>query len=385
MMTSLSSYDSPMIPAHIYGKGDIRNHENANKPIGSGPFRFVEWRRGELVRLDRNPDFWKKGQPYLDRIVVRFIADASTRSVLMEKGEAHIAGFGAVPYSDVLNLTKLPTIAMTTKGYEMVSPLVELNFNTRKAPFDNQKVRQALSMAIDRKFIIDNIFFGFGKPATGPISSNFAANGIYTSDVKNYNVKDGVEQANILLDEAGLPRKADGTRFEIVHDILPYGEEWQRYGEYVQQVLGKLGIKATLRYEDVATWLKRAYTDYDFQLTSNYLFNLSDPAIGVHREYHSNSIRPGTVFINLTGWSSPRTDELMNLATVEPDPAKRNEYYHEFQKLVVEAAPIIWSHEVDFPTVYNKKYQDLIVSPLGIYASFAYAHLEKSADGDPHQ
>ena len=377
MMMSLSSYDSPIIPQHIYDHGDIRNSEYANKPIGTGPFKFVEWRRGEFIRLDRNPDYWRKGQPYLDRIVARFIADSATRTALMEKGEAHIAGFGALPYNDVTNLAKLPSLAMTTKGYEMVSPIVELNFNTRKPPFDNQKVRQAVSYAIDRKFAIDNIWFGFGKPATGPISSNFAVTGIYTADVRNYNVPDAVERANKLLDEAGYPRKSDGIRFEIVHDLTPYGEEWQRFGEYVQQALAKVGIKATLRYEDVATWLKRVYTDYDFQLTSNFLYNLADPAIGVHREYHSNSIHPGTVFVNLTGWSSPRTDELMNLATVEPDHAKRNELYHEFQKLVVEAAPIVWTHELNFPTVYNKKYHDLIVSPLGIYSSFSYAHLEK--------
>src|SRR4029077_18202923 len=113
--------------------------------------------------------------------------------------------------------------------------------------------------------------------------------------------------------------------------------------------------------------LKRLYTDYDYQLTSNFLYNLADPAIGVHREYHSKSIRPGTVFVNGTGWSSPRTDELMDLATIEPDPAKRNALYHEFQKLVVEGASILWSHELTFPTVYNKKYHDLIISPLGIY------------------
>src|SRR4029077_20494678 len=116
----------------------------------------------------------------------------------------HIAGFGALPYSDVANLAKMPTLAMTTKGYEMVSPIVELNFNTRKSPFDNPKVRQAVSMAIDRQFVIDNIWFGFGKPATGPISSNFAPNGIYTSDVKSYNVPDGLAAANKLLDEAGF-------------------------------------------------------------------------------------------------------------------------------------------------------------------------------------
>ena len=377
LMMALSGYESPMLPQHIYGKGDIRNSENANKPIGSGPFKFVEWKRGEYVRLDRNPDYWRKGLPYLDRIVVRFIADSATRTAVMEKGEAHIAGFGALPYNDVTTLAKLPSLAMTTKGYEMLSPIVELDFNTRKPPFDNVKVRQAVSYAINRKFIVDNIWFGFGKPATGPINSNFAATGIYTSDVTNYNVPDGVARANKLLDEAGFPRKDGGVRFEIIHDLTPYGEEWQRFGEYVQQALGQVGIKASLRYEDVATWLKRVYTDYDFQLTSNFLYNLPDPVLGVHREYHSEMIKKGTVFVNATGWSSPRTDELMNLAAIEGDPKKRIDEYHEFQKLVVEAAPILWTHELNFPTVYNKHYKDLITTPLGIYGSFDHAYLEK--------
>jgi peptide/nickel transport system substrate-binding protein len=377
LMMALSGYESPMLPQHIYDKGDIRSSEYANKPVGTGPFKFVEWKRGEYVRLDRNPDYWRKGQPYLDRIVVRFIADSATRTALMEKGEAHIAGFGALPYNDVTTLAKLPSLEMTMKGYEMVSPVVELDFNTRKPPFDNVKVRQAVSYAINRKFIIDNIWFGFGKLATGPISSNFAPTGLYTSEVTSYNAPDGVERANKLLDEAGFPRKTGGVRFEIVHDMTPYGEEWQRFGEYVQQALGQIGIKATLRYEDVATWLKRTYTDYDFQLTSNFLFNLPDPVLGVHREYHSNMIRKGTVFVNASGWSSPRADELMDLGTVESDPKKRADEYHEFQKIVVDAAPIVWTHELTFPTVFNKAYKDLITTPLGIYGNFSRAYADK--------
>lgn len=377
MLTALSGYESPIIPKHVYGNGDIRNHDFANKPIGTGPFKFVEWRRGELVRLDRNGDYWRQGQPYLDRIVVRFIADSATRTAVLEKGEAHVAGFGAVPYNDVKKLKELPSIEVTTKGYEMISPIVELVINTKKPPFDNEKVRQAIAYAVDRQFAIDNVWFGFGKPATGPISSNFAPSGIYTPEVRNYNVPNRVEIANKLLDEAGFPRKADGVRFEIVHDITPYGEEWQRFGEAVQQQLAQVGIKASLRYEDVATWLKRVYTDYDFALSSNFLYNLSDPVIGVHRALHSNSIKQGTVFVNGARWSSPQTDELMNKATVEADPAKRNAYYHELQKLAVEASPVVWVQELTFPTVLNKHYKDVIVSPLGIYSSFNQAWLDK--------
>ncbi|HEY7647392.1 MAG TPA: ABC transporter substrate-binding protein [Methylomirabilota bacterium] len=377
LMMALSGYESPMLPKHLFEGTDPKTSKYANQPVGTGPFKFVEWRRGEFIRLDRNPDYWRKGRPYLDRIVARFIADSATRTASIEKGDVHLAGFAAIPWSDVPALAKVPHIVTTTKGYEMSSPIVELDFNTTKPPFDNLKVRQAVSYAINRKFIIDNVWFKAGKPATGPISSNFTVAGFYTPDVRRYEVPNGIEIANKLLDEAGFKRGANGIRFEIVHDLTPYGEEWQRFGEAVQQTLAQIGIKATLRYEDVPTWLRRLYTDYDFQLSSNWIQGLADPVIGVHRLYHSKAIRQGVVFVNESRWSSPRTDELMDQATVEPDARKRGALYKEFQKLVVEAAPILWVHELQFVTVHHKDFKDLIVSPLGIYAAFDRAYLDK--------
>ena len=373
MMMALSGYESPMLPKHVYGVGDIKTHPNANSPVGTGPFKFVEWRRGEFVRLDKNPNYWRDKRPFLDRIVVRFIGDASTRTAALEKGEVQIAGFGAVPYNDVKKLAALPSLEVTTKGYEMVSPIVELVINTKKAPFDNEKVRQAINYAIDRQFVIDNVWFGFGKAAVGPISSNFAPSGLFSAGV-DYMVADRIERANKLLDEAGFPRKADGFRFEMVHDITPYGEEWQRFGESVQQSLAKIGIKASLRYEDVAKWLKRLYTDYDYDMSSNFLYNLPDPVLGVHRGFHSDRIKKGTVFVNGSRWSSPETDALMDKATVEADPAKRSVMYKELVQRVTTASPVIYVLELKFPTIINKSYADIIDTPLGIYGNYANAH-----------
>jgi peptide/nickel transport system substrate-binding protein len=143
----------------------------------------------------------------------------------------------------------------------------------------------------------------------------------------------------------------------------------------VRQRLDQLGIKVTLRYEDVATWLRRVYTDYDFQVTSNWLYNLADPVIGVHRVYHSESIRQGTVFVNGSGWSSPETDDLMDQAAVEPDVQRRAELYKKFQQLVVEASPVVWTLEIQFPTVFNNQFADVIVGPLGILGTLDQAYL----------
>jgi peptide/nickel transport system substrate-binding protein len=377
MIMALSSYETPILPKHIYGEGDLRAHPNANSPVGSGPFKFVEWKKGEFIRLDKNPNYWRKGQPYLDRIVARSIPDAATRTAALEKGEVHFAAMGAVPFNDAKKLAAMPTLEVTTAGHEMISPVSEFLLNTKKAPLDNVKVRQAIAHAIDRQFIVDNIWFGYGKLATGPMSSNFAPSGLYTDNVKIYQAANGAELADKLLDEAGFPRKDGGVRFELTQDVLPYGQEWNRIGEYLQQALGKVGIKVSNRLEDVPRWLKRVYTDYDFDITAGFLYNLPDPVLGVHRVAHSSQIKPGTVFVNGSRWSDPKVDALLNQATIETDPKKRGEEYAEFLKIIADASPIIWVHEMNFPSVINRKFKDVIVSPLGVYSNQAYAWFDK--------
>jgi peptide/nickel transport system substrate-binding protein len=371
-MKALSSYESPMVPKHLFEKTDLRNSPYANAPIGAGPFKFVEWKRGEYIRFDRFSDYFKSGQPYLDRIVQRSIADSATRSAVLERGEAHLCGQGGVPLSNAAELGKLPHIAVTTKGNEYFSPICQLEFNTKAKPFDDKRVRQAVAYAVDREFALKNIWFSFGKIATGPISSSLVD--LYTAEVKNYNVSDRLEIANRLLDEAGYKRGTNGVRFEVTHDLTPYGEEWQRFGEYVRQRLDLLGIKTTLRYEDVATWLRRVYTNYDYQFTNNWPNTFPDPVIGVHRQFHSNSIRPGTVFVNATRWSSPRTDQLMDAAARESDARKRAQLYKEFQQIVVEECPIAQILEIQLPTVYNKKFADVVVGGLGILDTLDQAY-----------
>jgi peptide/nickel transport system substrate-binding protein len=98
LLMALSGYESPMLPKHLYEGQDIKASKYANAPVGTGPFKFVEWQRGQFIRLDRNPDYWKSGRPYLDRIVARFVADSATRTATIEKGEAHVGGFAAIPW-----------------------------------------------------------------------------------------------------------------------------------------------------------------------------------------------------------------------------------------------------------------------------------------------
>jgi peptide/nickel transport system substrate-binding protein len=153
----------------------------------------------------------------------------------------------------------------------------------------------------------------------------------------------------------------------MVHDVQPYGEVWQRFAEVVVQQFAQVGIAVTIRYEDTPTWLTRIYTNYDFTMTSTSYFNFSDPVIGVHRGYHSNQIKPGTVFVNGSRWSSPETDALMDQAAVELDFDRRKALYDEMQRLVVEAAPHIFVDEPAQISVFNNKVHGLLDSPFGSF------------------
>ena len=377
MIRALSGYESPMLPKHLFEGTDLRNSPYANKPIGTGPFKFVEWKKGQYIRLDRNENYWRKGLPHLDRIVARFIPDASTRTAAIERGEVQFGAFSAVPNVDAKRLRTDPRFVVTTKGYSMINPIMVLEMNTKRPPFDKKAVRQAVAYALDRKFIVDNIWFGFGKPATGPISSNFAAVGLYTDKVRNYQTPDRIAKANALLDAAGYPRGADGVRFKITHDVLPYGESWQRLGEYIKQALGDVGIAVTLRYEDVPSWLRRIFADYDFQITSDFYYQLADPVLGMHRQYLTSQIRQGTVFVNSTRYSNPRIDALMERGAKEQDPTKRSAIYTEIQQILTEDMPVLVLFEMQFVTVYDAKLKDVVTSPLGVYASFDRAWFDR--------
>ncbi len=378
MMRAFSAYESPIVPKHLLEGKDIREAELSNNPVGTGPFKFVEWKKGQYIRLDKNPDYWREGYPLLDRIVARIIPDASTRTAAMESGEVHYGAFGAIPNIDVVRMRdNNDDIGVTTDGYAMINPMALIEMNTTLAPFDNPAMRQAISMVIDRQFLIDNIWFGYGKPATSAMTSNFEPLGLYTATPEFYPESPDIAAANALLDEAGIAADADGMRATAVIDLIPYGEDWRRAGEYMKQAMGDIGVTLELRYEDVPTWLKRVYADYDFELNVNYFYQLPDPVIGVQRHYGTDQIRQGTPFVNSTRYSNTDVDELLAAGAIEVDSAKRGEIYAQIQAILGEELPVVNLFEMEFLTVYNEKLKDHTVSAMGAYHSFDRAYLEE--------
>ena len=377
MLRALSAYESPMVPKHLLEGQDPREADLANNPVGTGAFKFVEWKKGQYIRLDKNENYWKEGLPYLDRVVARFIPDASTRTAAIENGEVHYGAYGAIPNVDVVRLREMDHIGVTTDGYAMINPVSLIEFDTTQPPFDKPEIRQAISLALDRQFLIDNIWFGYGKPATSALSSNFEATGLYAEGMPNYPATGDIDAANELLDKAGIEQDENGVRATAVLDLIPYGEDWRRAGEYMQQVLAEIGIELELRYEDVPTWLKRIYADYDFAMNVNYFYQLPDPVLGVHRHYGTDQIRQGTHFVNSSRYSNPELDELLAAGTVELDTESRGEIYKNAQEILANDMPVVNLFEMQFLTVYNEALKDHTTSALGAYGPFEQVWLDE--------
>jgi peptide/nickel transport system substrate-binding protein len=369
MMKGLSGLEVPIVPKHIYEGTDFRNNPAVNEPIGTGPFKFVKWEKGNFIQLDRNENYWRPGRPYLDHIFFRFIADSSTRAAAIEKGEVDVATFGTINPVEMRRLETLQDIKIAEGGYEALAPVMLMEINCERPPLDDKRVRQSIAYAIDRNFITKNIWYGFGKPAVGPISSVFSGPGLYTKEgVRSFDVKDRLDIANKLLDDAGQKRGADGMRFKITHDVAPFGEDWRRMAEYVKQALARVGIAVELRNRDFPTMIREVYTNREFDMASGWFIGMGDPTLGVQRQYWSEMIKPGVPFMNTAHYKNADVDKLWVAAQTELDPEKRARLFHDIQRQIVEDSPVIWIMEMALVAVQNTKVQDLITSPLGVRA-----------------
>lgn len=370
LLSMLGNWDAQVIPKHLYENTDIRTNPANNAPVGTGPFVFKEWQRGQYIRLERNPNYWQEGKPYLDQVIVKVMPEGGSRAAAVEAGEAHLGQFNPVAPSDLKRLLAKPELAVTTEGYQMFAPMALIEVNTRNEYLKDKRVRQAIMHALDRKFILDNILYGYGKIATGPLTSDSP---FYTTDGVPLYGQD-LKKANALLDEAGFPRKGSAPRFKLTTELAP-SPEFSRMAEYLKQSLARIGIEVEIRSSDNPTFLRRVYTDYDFNLAINFIFMFADPSAGVQRLYYAPNIRKGVAFANASGYSNPELDKVWERAREENDLAKRKVLFAQAQRTIAEDLPIMNLFEFSFTTVYNKKLRNPTVGPDGAYGNFATAWL----------
>lgn len=362
LLLAMSTAILPIIPEHIYGDGqNAKTHpRNTKDVVGSGPFMLKEHKKGEFFVLEKNPNFFIKGRPYLDKIVVNIIRDSSSRVIAMERTQGHMYPFMST-VADIARLKKSEHLVVTDDGYEGIGPNTWLAFNTKQKPLDDVRVRQAIAYATDRNFIIKALHRGFSRASTGPI---VPGSPFYTKDVETYDVD--LKKAAALLDEAGYKPDGSGVRMKIKIDYLPaVPDVQQRIAEYLRQQLKKVGISVTIRNApDFPTWAKRV-SNWEFDMSMDLPFNWGDPVIGVHRTYLCNNIKKGVIWSNTQQYCNPEVDKLLTSAGQELDQNKRRDLYVKFQQIIARDLPVYWINVLPYHTAYH---QDLGNPPTTIWS-----------------
>lgn len=298
-----SSYG--ILPEHILGDVPVAELEdyreyNIDNPIGAGPFKFVDYVAGQYLEVEANEDYFT-GRPHLDKVTFRFAADTNAELLMFETGEIDYMILPATEYATAETYDHGRISSTLALRYDYIG------WNNDRAPFDDPKVRQALTMAIDRQLIVDEIMDGRGEVAHAPASPLSWA---YPDEVREFEYDP--EGALELLAEAGWEPGADGIlekdgekfSFEILSND---GNVVRRdIGVIVQQMLGEIGIKVEARQMEWGAFLEQINPpNYDFDAVVLAWGLATDPdptAI-----WHSREIENG---LNNISYRNDRVDEL---------------------------------------------------------------------------
>jgi peptide/nickel transport system substrate-binding protein len=224
---------------------------NAVHPVGTGPFRFLRWRRGDSVTLERNPDF--RGEPApLDQVTFKFISDPAAAYAALMAGDVDAFANYPAPES-FAQFAADPRFRVLTGTTEMETVL---SLNERVAPLNNVLVRRAISHGLDRRAIIDGAMFGYGIP----IGSHFPPGNPAYIDLTGEYPHD-VAKAKALLAEAGYPQGFSMTL------KLPPPSYARRGGEIVAAQLAQIGIRLRIENLEWAQWLEQVYTRHDYDMS----------------------------------------------------------------------------------------------------------------------
>ena len=367
LLYALAAGESPIVPRHIYdGKGDPLQNPNNRAPVGTGPFVFKEWVLGNYVGYVRNPNYWDSPKPYLDALLVRVIPDGAARAVAFETGELDLGGSTPVSPLDLERFRSLPHLGQETRGYEYSPTLYGLEFNLDHPILKSPQVRKAIAHAVDPAVVLNVAWYGLGERTVSIVSPTLKR--FYNDKVPTYPYDP--KAAARLLDEAGFPLRGR-WRFALTHDFQPFGENFKRSGEALKSALAAVGIDVSDRGQDFPSYLKRVYTDRDYDFTFHPFTNMFDPTVGLQRFFTSDNYRKGVAFTNASHYSNPEVDQLFAQIAVESDTTRRRALIDRFQEVVADELPVLPLMLSKPVTVYNRKVIGHTVDSAGVQGNFA--------------
>jgi peptide/nickel transport system substrate-binding protein len=336
-----------IVPEHIWSKiEDPVTFPNEN-PVATGPFTEVRVFRNQVYELGRNPHYWQPGLPRIEALRFPAIPSNDRANLALVFDEVDWAG-NFVPAIDRVYVERKPEYHHY--WFPLTGSSIFLYANTTRAPFDDVRVRKALSMAIDRDLLIEVALYRYSRPcdATG-LSDAYAAWHSPEIAAEGDWVEYDVGRANALLDEAGFARGADGLRrladgSSWQYEILTVSgwSDWVRACQVIARDLGALGIDASVRTYDFSAWFQRVQ-EGRFDLSLGWSFEGPTPYVFYRWLMSSATVKPaGTVSTgNWHRYASPSADAALAAFEAEADPERQRGLSDEMQRIFVAQAPAI--------------------------------------------
>lgn len=317
----LSEVDAAFVTYLIRGIVPQSNEGLHNQhPIGTGPFKFVDYMPESRLRLERFADYWQEGLPYLDKAEFRIIPDREAALMAFEMGQIDI-----YPRLDHIHMDYLSQRFNFVTGLENMVQLMVMN--NKVEPFDDINVRKAINYAIDVDEIIELVAYGYGIK----LGSNFspAMEFYYLEGLENRYDQD-LERARALLKQANYQ---DGFRMElVVPSVYDFHVDT---AQVIASQLERVGVRTDIKLVEWGVWLESVYRGRDYQATIISLTGKLDPH-QVLRRYVSDFTA------NFYNFEHQRFDELINLAIREVDENKRVEMYQEAQQILSDEVPAVY-------------------------------------------
>ncbi|NKI95967.1 glutathione ABC transporter substrate-binding protein GsiB [Rhizobacter sp. SG703] len=333
-----------------YGSKGIAQH-----PVGTGPFKFVEWKATDYLKVEKFDGYWKKGWPKVDSITWRPVVDNNTRAAVMQTNEAHFAF--PVPPEAVETLSKKPSLEITA------SPSIiqrYLSMNTQQKPFDNPKVREAINYAINKDALIKVAFSGYAIPAEGvlPHGVEYAAKlGPWPYDPA---------KARALLKEAGYPNGFETTLWSAYNHTTA-----QKVIQFVQQQLAQVGIKLQVQALEAGQRVERVESAQDPATAPVRMYYVgwsssTGEADWAMRPLLASESFPPKLF-NTAYYKNEVVDSAIAKSLVTTDKAEKARLYTDAQKQIWKDAPWAFLVTERLVSVRAKNLSGFYVIPDGSF------------------
>jgi len=325
--------------------------DDITAPVGTGPFKYSRWDRGEQIVMERNEDYWG-GAPEIEEATFKFVPEGGSRVIMIETGE--VDAVMDIPFAEIDRLEAAEGINIV---YEDSVRNIYIGFNMESDLFKNNKeLRQAINYAVDKQAICDAIFAGAYEPATAPIVP--AVFGYHQAGPYEYDP----ERAMELLAEAGYE---DGFEMELYHPTGRYPMD-ATVAETVQGMLAEVGIQANLSTFDWGTFLEVINQENpDDAEHDAYMLGWGtvtwDADYGLYPLFHSDEWPPAS---NRAYYANEEVDALLEQARREMDPGVREQLYAEAIQLIWDDAPWLFLYNQVQVNAELDRVEGLIHHPL---------------------